>query len=157
MIKNKFIGGVRMSICPTFSHLAKGREQALEYVSSLEQLESTETYTYKLNHLYDSKPCDIYVKTLIQPVVFELLLAKILFVASDVEESHALGQEEIAQPVLNGLYGVEVLNEAMQFDKEFDLYYVWEKWCGKFTDVMNLGVLKHEQLHDELAKIVPID
>ena len=134
----------------------KGRERALNYTSILGKLESHETYTYKLYHNYDSAPCDIYVRTSIEPLVFDLLLANILFEAYKIEESHALGQEEIAQPVLNELYGVEVLEEATQYDEEFDLYYVWEKWCGKYTEVSNLAVLKHEKLHDVLCEIVPV-
>lgn len=146
-----------MNICSTFSHLAQGREEILSHVSSLTQLESNETYTYKLNHHYDAAPSDVYVRTNIAAPVFELLLANILFAASEIEECYDLGQEEIAASILQGLYGVNVLNDAAATDQHFDLYYVWEKWCSKYDAVMKLNVLQHEKLHDELVKIIPED
>lgn len=142
--------------CPKLYHTKAGRERALKYTNQLTNLHSDQIYTYKLHHYYDSQPCDVYVKTDIEPVVFELLLSHILFEASEIDKCYALGQEEIDQPILKELFGVEVLAEPVETDEVFDLYYTWEKWCALYGDVQGVNILKHEELKAALEQIIPV-
>jgi hypothetical protein len=146
-----------MTKCPKLVHTVKGRERALSYVESLKELESDSEYTYKLFHEFDSKPSDVYVKTSIQPAVFELLLAYVLFEGNEIDEGYGLGQEEIATPILSNLFGVEVLDKEDVNSHEFDLYYVWEKWCSLYEKVSVLDVLKHKEVVKVLTELIPVE
>jgi hypothetical protein len=145
-----------MNKCPKLVHTSKGRERALKYVKGLSELNSNSKYTYKLYHEYDAHPSDVYVETSIEPSVFELLIARILFEAAEIDERYAICQTEIANPILNSLYGLKVSSEENMFNEEFDLYYVWEKWCGLYSDVMKLEVFNNEKVKDALEKIIPL-
>ncbi|WP_080845647.1 hypothetical protein [Cytobacillus gottheilii] len=145
-----------MKTCPKLIHTAKDRVKALSHTKDLTDLNSPEEHTYKLFHYYDEKPLDVYVKTNINPVAFELLLARIQFEAAEIDDHYALGQEEIAETILRDLYGVNLIDEAQVVDQEFDMYYVWEKWCGLYSEVMELNIFDNDQLRAELEKILPV-
>lgn len=146
---------MKMKTCPLLDHTIKGRERALKYTGELTKLTSNkDDYTYKLYHYYDEKPLDVYVTTCIQPAVFELLLARILFEASEINECYELGQEEIAEHILKDLYGIQTIEKTNEYDEEFDLYYTWEKWCAVSNKVMELKILDNDSIRIVLAKII---
>lgn len=146
-----------MTICPTIAHLMHGREEVLQHVSSLTQLQSNKEYIYKLNHYYDAAPSDVYVSSTIEPAAFELLVAFILYSADDIQECCELCQDVIADSILCRIYNVDVLEDAATYDQHFDLYVVWEKWCSYYDDIKTLKVLQHTQLHEELVRIIPTE
>ncbi|MEI2466735.1 hypothetical protein [Niallia taxi] len=137
--------------------LFEEKDEAIVYCKRLELLFIQKYYVYKLSHFYDSKtyPSDVYVRTNIDPYAFEVLLAYILFVADSVNSIHGLFPDEIADPILSNLYNVEVLKQPMDdYVFLYDFYFIWEDYCSISDEVKGLEIFQHQELRNELRKIV---
>jgi len=132
----------------------QNREDIIEHVKSLDSIYSNQHYIYELKHYYEETPSYRYVEVNIEPAVMDILLAYFQFKTDSIDDGFSFSQHE-AVPILGELYGaIDLGDDVVLIDEEFDLYDNWEKWCGVADRVEELDILGHDQLEDELKRLI---
>lgn len=132
------------------------REQVIEIVSSSGGIYSEKEFFYKLTHTHSSNT-PIYVKAKIAPLIMEVLIVYIQYMACEyVNYNYAYDERNIGS-VLCQLYGGEIVNPEihMQAYYTIDVHEMWEWMCGKYGEILAINVLKHDDLIPVLKRIEP--
>ncbi|AYF11336.1 hypothetical protein [Bacillus subtilis] len=142
---------------PYLSDDTQGIEGALDYITSVQNPRVNKEFVYSLSHQYDIEPTTVYIKSNFEPTTFELLLAYLMFKACEAteEEETELHQEQI-KSILTTYYkeiGLKSVPVGIQ-PIEFDLYTVWEKWCGKYDRMLRIKCFEKDGLIEYLKNML---
>lgn len=132
------------------------REQVIEIVSNIGGIYSEIEFFYKLTHTHSSNT-PIYLKAKIEPLIMEVLIAFIQYMACEyINHNYACDERNIGS-VLCQLYGGEIVKSEnhMQAYYTIDVHEMWEWMCGKYDEILAINVLKHDDLIPVLKRIEP--